>query len=92
MKNLVCDLSVASSSLLSSFVFFSSVSLSTVSLCVEKKLVIDMVVEGNRLLQDAIMIIHEQPMSTFHATALRRGYIVSRLLAVMMLIIPPGFG
>ena len=38
------------------------------------------------------MNIGEQPMSTFDATALSRGYIVSRLLAVMMLVIPPGFG
>ena len=91
MKNLVCDLSVASSSLSLSFVFFSFVSLSTVSLYVEKKLAIDLVVEANRLLlQDTIVNIHEQPMSTFDAAALNRGYIVSRLLAVMMLIIPPG--
>ena len=37
------------------------------------------------------MNIHEQPMSTFDTTALSQGYIVSRLLAVMMLFIPPGF-
>ena len=60
-------------------------------LCVEKNVAIDFVVEGNRLLRDAIMNIHEQPMDTFNATALSRGYIVSRLLAVVMLIIPPGF-
>ena len=82
MKNLVCDLSVTSSSLSSSFVFSSSVSLSTVSLCVDKKLAIDLVVEGNHLLlQNTIVNIHEQPMSTFDATALSQGYIVPRLLA-----------